>query len=189
MQRVRLKRLLQLPDTMPAADTYFITWKGRRDGPYSLEQLTELLNRGEIGLLHRVETVNGLVPLRDLLPETTTPTDFTPVKTEYGLLGPPTTLAHAAMSSSAPSSANPPVPETPTASTPASESIAPEKAARLYTICGLCFVFPPLVAWSWMLAGQLAKQGQPVTAARTKWLSAGLASGGILLWVLLWCLW
>src|SRR6204780_1243881 len=89
MRRVRLKRLLQFTDTMPAADTYFIIWKGRRDGPYSLEQLTELLERGEIGLLHRVETAAGLVPLRDLLPAAELPDYTPPPKTEPGLLGPP----------------------------------------------------------------------------------------------------
>jgi hypothetical protein len=176
---------------MPAADTYFITWKGRRDGPYSLEQLADLLARGEIGLLHRVETAVGLVPLRDLLPATTAPTDFTPVKTEpavkteYGLLGPPPVSMPAPVPASTPA----PAPEMPTPRAPAAESINPEKAARLYTICGLCFVFPPLAAWSWMLASQLAGQGQPVTAARMKWLSASLAGGGILLWILLWRLW
>jgi hypothetical protein len=166
---------------MPVADTYFITWKGRRDGPYSLEQLA-LLGRGEIGLLHRVETTAGLVPLRDLLPATD-PADIPPVKIEYGLLGPP--------------AARPPTPvpaststaEAPPAAAPALESISPEKAARLYTLCGLCFVFPPLAAWSWMLASQLAGQGQSATAARMKWLSVGLASGGALLWILLWRLW
>jgi hypothetical protein len=82
-----------------------------------------------------------------------------------------------------------PAPPASASSPSATESINPEKAARLYTICGLCFVFPPLAGWSWMIASQLAREGQPVTAARTKWLSAGLASGGILLWILLWRLW
>ncbi len=174
---------------MPAADTYFITWKGRRDGPYSLEQLTELLERGEIGLLHRVETTAGLVPLRDLLPAIN-PTDFSPAKTEYvpakteyGLLGPPPTPVPAPVVMPAS------MPEVPPPPSPGLESLDPEKAARLYTICGLCFVLPPLAGWSWMIASQLASQGQPVTAARMKWLSVGLASGGILLWILLWRLW
>jgi len=98
-------------------------------------------------------------------------------------------MAHAPASSPAPAPANPPIPEMPVASASANESIAPEKAARFYSICGLCFVFPPLVVWSWLLAGQLTSQGQPVTAARMRWLSAGLAGGGILLWILLWHLW
>ena len=52
---------------MSSAETYFIAWKGRRDGPFSLEQLAGLLQRGDIGLLHRVETTAGPMPLRQLL--------------------------------------------------------------------------------------------------------------------------
>jgi hypothetical protein len=52
---------------MNSAETYFIAWKGRRDGPFSLEQLSDLLQRGDIGLLHRVETAAGPMPLRQLL--------------------------------------------------------------------------------------------------------------------------
>lgn len=52
---------------MPSAETYFIAWKGRRDGPFSLEELADLLQRGDIGLLHRVETAAGPMPLRQLL--------------------------------------------------------------------------------------------------------------------------
>jgi hypothetical protein len=51
---------------MPA-ETYFIAWKGKRDGPYSLEQLADLLQNGEIGFLHRVETSAGPIALRQLL--------------------------------------------------------------------------------------------------------------------------
>jgi len=58
---------------MPGVETYFIVWKGRRDGPYSLDQLADLLKRGDIGLLHRVETPAGLVPLKQLLPQPATP--------------------------------------------------------------------------------------------------------------------
>jgi len=168
---------------MSAVETYFITWKGRRDGPYSLEQLTHLLERGEIGLLHRVETNAGLVPLRDLLPPPN-PADFVKVKTEpttSGLLGP----------LPLPAPVPPPIrePEIPVASPAALESLNPEQAARLYTICGLCFVFPPLAVWSWMMASELEYRGQNVTAVRMKWLSVGLAGGGVLLWILLWRLW
>jgi hypothetical protein len=161
---------------MPAVDTYFITWKGRRDGPYSLEQLVDLLERGEIGLLHRVETAAGLVPLRDLLPATN-PADFSPVKATSGLLGP------------LPAPTLTPAPELPPPTPPAPESLNPEQATRVYALCGLCFVFPPLAGWIWMMANRLAAQGQPHTAARLKRLSLGLAGGGILLWILFWRLW
>jgi len=52
---------------MTATETYFIAWKGRRDGPFTIEQLADLLQKGEIGLLHRVETLSGAMPLRQLL--------------------------------------------------------------------------------------------------------------------------
>jgi len=52
---------------MNSAETYFIAWKGRRDGPFTLEELASLLQRGDIGLLHRVETAAGPMPLRQLL--------------------------------------------------------------------------------------------------------------------------
>ena len=158
---------------MPATESYFISWKGRRDGPYTLKELADMLAQGEIGLLHRVETAAGLVPLRDLLPAHD-PGEFSKAPVEAGLTG------------------QLPVPEPSLKSEPpptAIESLDSERAARLYTICGLCFVFPPLAVWSWMLARQLANQGQPVTAARMKWMSIGLAAGGIMLWVLLWRLW
>jgi hypothetical protein len=165
---------------MPSADTYFISWKGRRDGPYTLVELAKLLEQGEIGLLHRVETTAGMVPLRDLLPAIDEPLEPRKGPVQAGLLGPlPTTEP----------TPRPEAVSRPEIVQPAIDSLDSERAARLYTLCGLCFLIPPLAAWNWTLANQLVGQGHPVTAARMKKLSLGLAAGGILLWVLLWHWW
>jgi hypothetical protein len=63
---------------MPAEQTYFIAWKGRRDGPYSRTQLEALLKNGDISLLHRVETSAGQVSLQQLLDNTAAPAASTP---------------------------------------------------------------------------------------------------------------
>jgi hypothetical protein len=145
---------------MPAAETYFIVWKGRRDGPYTLDQLADLLKRGDIGLLHRVETPAGLVPLKQLLPAPAEP-------------------------SSAPAEIISPPPEmTPRPAVPA-ENLAQDEAMRAYTTCGLCFVLPPLAYRTWLRARDLAAQGYPQTAQRLQWLSAGLGAGGLVFWLIL----
>ncbi len=163
---------------MPAA-TYFIAWKGRRDGPYSLEELTDLLERGEIGLLHRVETPGGLVPLRQLLlqidparwgefaDEPSSPLGSLPTPAR------PKAVSHEMASASA----------APVADAP--EHLAEDVAQRAYLICGLCFVFPPLALRALNNARNLASEGYPQTAQRLKYLSVGLCAGGVVFWLLL----
>ncbi len=156
---------------MPAVETYFIVWKGRRDGPYSLDQLGDLLKRGDIGLLHRVETAAGLVPLKQLLPPTAAPM-------AEPLFGAPegddlSTLELAA---------HPPAQAI--AATPG-ENVPQTEALRAYTTCGWCFALPPLAWRAWALARDLAARGYPQTAQRLQWLSAGLAGGGVVFWLIL----
>lgn len=152
---------------MPVADSYFITWKGRRDGPFSLEQLEEMLKGGEIGLLHRVETTAGQVPLRQLLES----------------------VNAARLKAAAPSPAIP-AEDAPPAPSLASEKSLPEvEATRLYVICGWCFALPPLAWRAWQQAHILNSQGYTQMAQRIKMLSAGLAAGGVLLWILIWRVW
>jgi hypothetical protein len=154
---------------MPAPETYFITWKGKRDGPYTLEQLADLLERGDIGLLHRVETRTGLVPLRHLLlpPAPASPLGSAAQEADGDY--------HPHPAESAPSA-------------PA-EFPSPETATRAYTLCGLCFVFPPLIYRAWAASREFTLDGFPQTAQRVQWLSAGLASSGVIFWItLLWLL-
>jgi len=151
---------------MPAAETYFIVWKGRRDGPYSLDQLVELLKRGDIGLLHRVETSAGLVPLRQLLPSSAMSIGTPDAATEASSPAPELT---------APPSA-PPVP---------AENPPQEAAMRAYTTCGWCFAWPPLARRAWAEAGELADQGYPKTARRMQLISAGLSVAGAIFWLML----
>jgi hypothetical protein len=42
----------------PAADSYFLTWKGSRTGPFSIEQIRSQLAAGTISRMHRIG-VNG----------------------------------------------------------------------------------------------------------------------------------
>ncbi|HTB62167.1 MAG TPA: hypothetical protein VK737_01150 [Opitutales bacterium] len=155
---------------MPAPETYFITWKGKRDGPYTLEQLADLLERGDIGLLHRVETRTGLVPLRHLL---LPPTPASPL----GALPVSPTLENT----------SPTIEESPDAAPMPTEFLAPEDATRAYTLCGLCFVFPPLIYRALAASRELALDGFPQTAQRVQWLSIGLTGSGVVFWfTLLW---
>jgi hypothetical protein len=133
-----------------------------------------------------VETPAGLIPLRDLISTPNLEVEPPKPKNEPGLLEIPP-----AYSSPAAESQQPNTPEAPKSATqiPNKDSLNPDQAARLYTICGLCFLFPPLAGWSWLMANQLSQQGQQITAARIKWFSLGLACGGVLLWILLWRLW
>lgn len=155
---------------MTAAETYFVTWKGRRDGPYTIEQLESLLKNGDIGLLHRVETPAGQMPLRQLLEAVNA------------------TRAPAAQSSP-PFSAD--APETAPGETPApaSANLPDDEAARLYAMCGICFAVPPAAWWTWRRAEGLAAKGNVRVAQRIKWLGAGFAAGGVLMWVVIWRMW
>ncbi len=163
---------------MAAQNTYFIVWKGRRDGPYSLEELTDLLERGEIGLLHRVETSAGLVPLRQLLLE------VDPAR--WGELAEaPSPLGHLPTPAKpVPTADAAPLPGmAPTA--PAGETLAEDVAQRAYMTCGLCFALPPLAFRALAMARKLAAEGYPQTAERLKVLSLGLSAGGVCFWLLL----
>jgi hypothetical protein len=153
---------------MPAVETYFIVWKGRRDGPYSLDQLGDLLKRGDIGLLHRVETPAGLVPLKQLLPQPAAVS--APAATAEDDLPAPELAAH--------------LPASPTAAA-RGENLPQEEALRVYTTCGLCFVLPPLAYRAWMQACELAVRGYPQTAQRLQWISVGLSAGGVVFWLVL----
>jgi hypothetical protein len=158
---------------------YFIAWKGQRDGPYSLEQLAGLLERGEIGLLHRVETPGGLVPLRQLLIETD------PARWA-GLAG------RAAPVASPTATLAPMTPAAPPPGDASSSNSAPSAAkddARAYALCGLCFLFPPLAIWTTLTSRQLANQGRADLALRLRWLGLGLALSGLVFWVLMWRQW
>jgi hypothetical protein len=149
---------------MPAIETYFIVWKGRRDGPYSLDQLGDLLKRGEIGLLHRVETAAGLVPLKQLLPQIAAPAG--------SVFSTPEDYAPA------------PEVETPApAPAPVRENLPQAEALRAYTTCGWCFALPPLALRAWARARDLAARGYPQTAQRLQWMSAGLGAGGVIFWL------
>lgn len=150
---------------MPAVETYFIVWKGRRDGPYSLDQLSDLLKRGDIGLLHRVETPGGLVPLKQLLPQPAAPTGPLASSMDANLVDVESTA--------------------PRTSARAEENLAQDVALRAYTTCGLCFVLPPLVYRAWEQARGLAARGYPQTAQRLQWISAGLGAGGVVFWLVL----
>jgi hypothetical protein len=152
---------------MPADETYFITWKGRRDGPYSVGQLEEMLKNGEVGLLHSVETTAGPVPLRQLLATANPAPENTP----------------ASSPSLDDETASPPRAVAPV------ERIAEAEMQRLYILCGWCFALPPLAWRAWQQACILTKRGDVKTAERIKWLSLGMAAGGLLLWVLLWRIW
>ena len=152
---------------MPSVETYFITWKGKRDGPFTLEQLEEMLRNGDVGLLHSVETSSGTMPLRQLLE-----------------------LAHPSLQASTVTSER--ATETPTnypSSTQAPGAVSEAQVVRLYTLCGWCFALPPLAWWTWGQARILAAQGQTSLANRIKGLSTGLAIAGVALWILLWRIW
>jgi len=161
---------------MTAADTYFIAWKGRRDGPYTLAELTDLLERGEIGLLHRVETAAGLVPLRQLLLQVD-PARWGDLSDAPSSLGAPPVPAASAAPPAAGTSAS-------TAALP-KENLAEDEAQRIYVTCGLCFAFPPLAYRTLTTARDLAAQGFPQTAQRLKLLALGLSAGGVVFWLLL----
>ncbi|HVU37418.1 MAG TPA: hypothetical protein VHC95_03730 [Opitutales bacterium] len=155
---------------MTAAETYFVTWKGRRDGPYTVEQLESLLKNGDIGLLHRVETPAGQMPLRQLLD-----------------------TVNAART---PAAGSPPSVASDATENPAVETVAPadanlreDEATRLYALCGGCFAVPPLAWWTWRSADRLAAKGNPRVAQRIKWLGTGLAAGGVLMWAVIWRMW
>ncbi len=148
---------------MSTSQTYFITWKGRRDGPYSREQLENLLKNGDIGLLHRVETSTGQMSLQQLLDEGRAPTP----------------VAHVPSSNTALSgeSATPPI-----------ENIGfgEREALRIYALCGFCFLLPPLAYWVWDLARKLEARGLKEVAQNIKLMALGFAAGGLIMWALLW---
>ena len=48
----------------PAASTFLLRWKGAESGPFSLEEIRELLAAGEISRIHQVQ-VNGRWKLLD----------------------------------------------------------------------------------------------------------------------------
>jgi hypothetical protein len=165
---------------MPAVETYFIAWKGQRDGPYSVEQLAALLEKGDIGLLHRVETSTGLMPLKQLLLETDS------VRWGYlaGLALPP--AAPSANNSSAPEI----VPANDAPPTAAATRIGENDAIlQIYALCGLCFLLPPLAYWTWKKSRELAARGQSSNQKNLQRLSLGLALGGTLFWLAVWRFW
>ena len=167
---------------MPAVETYFIAWKGQRDGPYSVEQLAALLEKGDIGLLHRVETSIGLVPLKQLLLEAD------PARWGYlvGLASPPPAAPAASTPApeSAPANAPPPLPASARAQTSANDAIL-----QIYALCGLCFLLPPLAYWTWKKSRELAAQDQFSNQKNLQRLSLGLAFGGTLFWLAVWRFW
>ena len=48
----------------PAASTFLLRWKGTESGPFSIEEIRELLAAGDISRLHQVQ-VNGRWKLLD----------------------------------------------------------------------------------------------------------------------------
>jgi hypothetical protein len=227
--------------------TYFIDWKGKRDGPFSIEQIATLLESGEIGVLHRVETAAGLIPLKQFLieadaarwghlkgpvanagaksavanaPASSAPArpgpneaTATPIPLVTSLGRDPAEAAsllfpghHSLGAIPGGDSANEPAAPTPPprgfTSTPARvQKPAPrakpapfllgESAEILeaYAKSGLCFLFPPYVYWAWRDALDLHSRGYLLAADRIKWISLGLAAGGIAFWLFLWMAW
>lgn len=50
--------------SLPAASTFLLRWKGTESGPFSIEEIRELLTAGDISRLHQVQ-VNGRWKLLD----------------------------------------------------------------------------------------------------------------------------
>lgn len=61
----------------PAASTFLLRWKGAESGPFSLEEIRELLAAGEISRMHQVQ-VNGRWKLLDDFAELDTETPNAP---------------------------------------------------------------------------------------------------------------
>jgi hypothetical protein len=203
---------------MPAPATYFIVWKGRRDGPYTLPQLADLLQRGEIGLLDRIETSTGQIGLRQLLMEadparwsSLAATPGTPFAAEYHA---PSAVPPGAGTQSSPAAAMPnplgtpaplappappplpaafpaaPAPESPSpAAPPAAGASIPADLLRDYLLCGLSFLVPPLAGWIWQICDQRAARGETELARKMRYTSLGLAAGGLVFWLLVWWAW
>jgi len=165
---------------MPAVDTYFIAWKGRRDGPYSVDQLATLLQKGEVGLTHRVETDAGAIPLRQLL------LDADPARFS-NLLSPSVGGASGPSLLGPVPDKNTSSPLDPAGSAPAAPGESSE-ALKAYVLCGLSFVFPPLGGWAYLVAERLITKGNP-TGKMLKWLSLGLTAAGMLFWFFIVRMW
>ncbi len=192
---------------MPAS-TYFVSWKGRHDGPYSVEQLAELLQRGEISLLHRVETDQGSVPLRQLLQQAEggrwahllsgAASNGTASSTAEGIADTTADGKAAADTTTLPASARPGASSSSSAVRPRQAGVVPVLAeflgsnpadpafaSRAYTLCGLSFIFPPLAWFVLKLAGALAARGSGELARRVRLLAVALAVAGCVFWGLL----
>ena len=58
--------------SLPAASTFLLRWKGAESGPFSIEEIRELLAAGEISRVHQVQ-VNGRWKLLDDFAELSAP--------------------------------------------------------------------------------------------------------------------
>jgi hypothetical protein len=179
------------------APTYFISWKGRRDGPYSVEQLADLLQRGEISLLHRVETGQGSVPLRQVLQNSEGGrwTHFlTGTAAPSASTSGPEGISSDGVVAQTVSTAGAVASVTKPRNTGVVDMLAeflgadpadPAFASRAYTLCGLSFILPPLGWFVFQLAGTLVARGCVELGHRIRLLTLMLAVAGCIFWGLL----
>lgn len=142
-----------------------IRWKGRNDGPYTREEISERLARGELSLLHRVEVSGNWIGLGEFLAPSRTPETIRKIAT---------------------ATSGEPVVHAPSHNTATTGHIREETDKILrggYFLCGLCFVAPlaatvPAVT----VAIRLRRRGE----ARSGRLQLALAALFTLLGFLFW---